>query len=409
MKLLFSVDHRFEIGADGAVYTLGGKYPYRLWQEYLEAFDEVVVVCRGGPMTSPIERLSLSSGSRVRHVPVGGRRGVKRLSELANLQKTLAPLVLASDAVVARLPGELGSAACDLARRNERPYLAEVVASAWDALWGHGSLAAKAYAPILEHRTAKVVARAPLARYVTEAFLQKAYPTAGRTFVASNVALAPIDSGVAVDRDARIRSTPSPLVFGTIGSLVSRMKGVHTALEALAAQRNSLPPFLYHVLGEGDPAPYRALAERLGLSSQVRFDGVLPAGPAVMAWLDGVDIYLQPSFQEGLPRALIEALSRGCLAAASTAGGTPELLPPARLHRPGDVTQLGRLILDVATQSLEDSLSESRENMRTAQRYDGAHLAMKRRESVAALANLVSNRGRNASANVDAPSALKEL
>ena len=40
-----------------------------------------------------------------------------------------------------------------------------------------------------------------------------------------------------------------------------------------------------------------------------------------------MDIYIQPSLTEGLPRALIEAMSRGLPCLASRAGGIPELLP----------------------------------------------------------------------------------
>ena len=41
---------------------------------------------------------------------------------------------------------------------------------------------------------------------------------------------------------------------------------------------------------------------------------------------DKIDIYIQPSDQEGLPRSLIEAMSRACPAVGSTTAGIPELL-----------------------------------------------------------------------------------
>jgi len=62
-------------------------------------------------------------------------------------------------------------------------------------------------------------------------------------------------------------------------------------------------------------------------------------------WLDDVDLYLQPSLQEGLPRALIEAMSRGCPAIGSTTGGIPELLDGSALHAAGDYRSLARLVV----------------------------------------------------------------
>ena len=42
--------------------------------------------------------------------------------------------------------------------------------------------------------------------------------------------------------------------------------------------------------------------------------------------LDECDIYLQPSLQEGLPRSVIEAMSRGCACIGAATAGIPELL-----------------------------------------------------------------------------------
>jgi glycosyltransferase involved in cell wall biosynthesis len=64
----------------------------------------------------------------------------------------------------------------------------------------------------------------------------------------------------------------------------------------------------------------------------------------VRDWLDRIDIYLQPSRQEGLPRALIEAMARACPALGSTAGGIPELLAPSCLHDVGDASHLAEQI-----------------------------------------------------------------
>ena len=60
--------------------------------------------------------------------------------------------------------------------------------------------------------------------------------------------------------------------------------------------------------------------------------------------MDQVDIYIQPSLTEGLPRGLLEAMSRGCPAIASRVGGIPELLGNSCLHRPGDAEGLARLL-----------------------------------------------------------------
>ena len=46
----------------------------------------------------------------------------------------------------------------------------------------------------------------------------------------------------------------------------------------------------------------------------------------VFEWLETIDLYVQPSLTEGLPRALIEAMSRGVPALGSRVAGIPELI-----------------------------------------------------------------------------------
>ena len=56
--------------------------------------------------------------------------------------------------------------------------------------------------------------------------------------------------------------------------------------------------------------------------------------------LDEIDIYIQPSLQEGLPRSVIEAMSRGCPAIGAKTAGIPELVSAecvVRRKSPGDI------------------------------------------------------------------------
>lgn len=70
--------------------------------------------------------------------------------------------------------------------------------------------------------------------------------------------------------------------------------------------------------------------------------------------MDLIDVYIQPSFQEGLPRATIEAMSRGCIVASSNAGGLDELTLPNFIHTPGDSTKLSSDILEIINSNVEE-------------------------------------------------------
>ena len=67
--------------------------------------------------------------------------------------------------------------------------------------------------------------------------------------------------------------------------------------------------------------------------------------------LDECDIYIQPSFLEGLPRSVVEAMSRGCPCIGTNTGGIPELLPRECLVKKKSATDIVNTIVDMCNKS----------------------------------------------------------
>ncbi|MDU2063452.1 MAG: glycosyltransferase [Sporomusaceae bacterium] len=338
MKVLFTHDHKFYKDEKGLYYS-DGQYPYRLWRRYLEVFDEIVVAARVRSLGKTEERqyLDLSSGPKVRFVEIPSVSSpLAWLGARQEAVKRLSDALVQCDGLIARI-GEISRLAAPLARKQKKPWLAEVVYCPFDALWNHGSWQGKLYAPYAYWATRRMVEKAPYALYVTKEFLQRRYPSYGETVSCSDVQLADEAPYVLERRLLRLSLAATPVKkIGLIGTLANHMKGVHVALQALSYLAKDRDDFLFQVLGGGDPAPWQKLAEQYGIGDRTVFCGTLPHGTAVNEWLDQIDLYIQPSFQEGLPRALLEAMGRACPALGSTAGGIPELLPPSCLHKPGD-------------------------------------------------------------------------
>ena len=351
MKTLFAHDHRF-IQVEGAVWS-ESQFDAALWSRYLGHFDSLTVVARGGnlPEGNTVAQLERSSAPSVKFELFPNLSSLRGLTlARPRAMQRMQALVASHDAVIARLPSEIGLMAISAARAVGKPWAVEVVGCPWDGLWHYGSLAGAAYAPVAWLRMRRALRLTDHAIYVTRDFLQRRYPTqAQNTAVASNVVLKNVTPTVLEARLAKIAALSShkgnqPLRLGLIGTLRTRYKGIQTLLAAIAMSRAELPPLSVHILGGGDPLPWQAEAADLGIDDLVHFDGTLPAGDPVLHWLDSIDLYLQPSLQEGLPRALIEAMSRGCPALASTTAGIPELLPREDLIRPGDTDALARLL-----------------------------------------------------------------
>jgi glycosyltransferase involved in cell wall biosynthesis len=367
MNLLWIHDQPFSVDREGTVYS-AGQCPYSLWQRYLKHFDSLVVVAHRIPLTEGQEstsKLSVSSGPKVDFIFIPRVRSARKICIGSwRSDHFLNRALSKADAVVARLPSYNGTILIKDLRALGKPYLIELVACAWDASWKHGSLIAKVAALPFAMKTRAIVAKAPFVLYVTRNFLQSRYPTMGHAAHISDVSVPAIPQHVKTIHQQR-SFRPAPKILGMVTSLKPKYKGIHVAIRALALLRKRGYSFHLKILGPGAPDQWRRFASRYAVSNAVEFCGALPAGEPVFKWLDDIDIYLHPSVVEGLPRSLVEAMSRGCPALASTAGGIPELLPSDCLHRPGDWRSLAngieRIYHDVNWRNklVENNLAEA--------------------------------------------------
>ncbi len=127
--------------------------------------------------------------------------------------------------------------------------------------------------------------------------------------------------------------------------------------------------FTLHILGPGDKDQYQKKINRLGLATHIKLDGIRQSGEPVWQWLREMDLYIQPSFQEGVPRAMIEAMAQGLPVIGSNAGGIPELISTDMIIPRGDANALADKIETVlADEKLRQNQSEK--NFKTAHEFD---------------------------------------
>ncbi|EJM6075230.1 glycosyltransferase family 4 protein [Enterococcus faecalis] len=237
------------------------------------------------------------------------------------------------DFAIIRLPSFIGTEAVKAAICLDIPYLIEVVGCPWDSLWNYG-LKGKTIAPYLTFSMKKQVKNAPFVIYVTNSFLQDRYPTKGKNTNCSNVEINDVSQSILESRLRRIRrinSNNDKLIIGTTAAVNVPYKGHQYIIESLAKlKKEGINNFEYQMVGFGDQSRLSAIIKENGVEDRVKFMGTMSHNQ-VFEWLDTIDIYAQPSRQEGLPRALIEAMSRGLPAIGARTGGIPELIVPERI------------------------------------------------------------------------------
>lgn len=225
------------------------------------------------------------------------------------------------------------------------------------------SMIKKSLIHFIHGKMKKAVYHADYAHYVTDRVLQEVYPTKGKSIGASyvNIKLDCIDEELKM-RKSKDSDSEKNVSVGLVGHL-SYYKGIDTAIKAMAL----LPKqFNLHILGGGNPDKYAQLAEKYQVSDRVHFCGKVEPGEPVREWVRNMDICIQPSRQEGLPRSVIEAMSLCVPVVGSRVDGIIELVKEGYLHEVGDEKGLAQKIL-LAEENKEELTEYS---YMVAQRYD---------------------------------------
>ncbi|MGI5913081.1 MAG: glycosyltransferase, partial [Syntrophomonadaceae bacterium] len=311
MKLLFTHGTKIKEDSNGMYYT-GGSYSQSIWNRYLSIANELNVIARTDSIIYDPEyaRRNFNYFNKEKICLIRVPDLASSLKEFFNLQrrkkknKIIEHAVLNNDCVIARLPSSNGNIAISIARKYNKPYLIELVGCPWDAYWNH-SWKGKLIAPFMRYATKKAVKNAPYVVYVTNEFLQHRYPTTGRTIGCSNVALPTLDESVLDARLHKIEQITKykPIVLGTTAAVDVRYKGQEYVIQAIAELNKQGYNFVYRLVGGGDKARLQSIAEKYRVADKVIFEGSIPH-ERVFDYLDDIDIYVQPSKTEGLPRAL---------------------------------------------------------------------------------------------------------
>lgn len=327
-------------------------HPYlsKILQGYTYLSDDITCILSNRPLNnlSQITKETYIGDYTIKLIP--RFNSVSKALKLNNL--IIKAEVEKADLVITKLPSFEGFVAIKYAKELNKKILVEMVGCPWDSLFNH-SFKGKLLAPWMTFLTKKYIKKADYVQYVSDVFLQSRYPTNSFQIGCSDVKILSVNNDL-INNKYQNFIDKEKVILGTSAAINIKYKGQAEIIKILPNLNKGNTIFEYHLAGGGDNSRLKDLAHKLGVEDKVKFLGLLDS-EGVNKYLDKVDIYIQPSKQEGLSRALVEAMSRGCFCIASRVGGNPELIEEKYLYNVNKPKSIVKIIKGLNQNSIVKS------------------------------------------------------
>lgn len=392
MKLLISSCARLFKTSNGEIYTPVA-YGYDFYKRYLNVFDEVCVMGFCDSIDeSEAEKMLKVTGKNVSVCEITYPHGEwDYIRKRSKIIKEVNKVIDKSDVVLLRVPETLCFLAMNRAIKKKIPFAIEVVS---DPL----NLYTKATCPSKYRLVYKIWYYLQLKRavhyangtsFVTQYALQEHYPP--NLSKNNHFTTFYTDTNISIPKDMQNRKLPinRRVRFIHISVLISGFaKGHKEAIECIEKLVSKGIDAELVLVGEGELAEdNRLFIENNNLRDRIKYTGKLDS-TAVMNELDKADVFLFPSYNEGLPRVVIEAMSRGLPVIATDIPGHRELLSEEVLAPVKDSDALYR----IAKKIIEDPQAyenASVRNLEKAKEYDIKLIEQKRNDFYKKLYDIV--------------------
>ena len=163
---------------------------------------------------------------------------------------------------------------------------------------------------------------------------------------------------ITIRRNRTVGSVQRVLFLGNL----SERKGVSDLLQALALPGFDTSRLEVTLAGGGDVPAYREKARALHVDTLVRFEGWVDQHEAAHL-MARADVLVLPSYDEGMPLVILEALANGVAVLCSPVGEIPSVLTDranACFVQPGDVRGISTNLQEILTNpALMESLERS--------------------------------------------------
>lgn len=346
-QLIFVTEARFLKNENDHIFC-ESSFSEKLWLRYLDVFESITVVARIKKVNVvPNGYVEISQKESIKFIEFPYYVGLKEyLLNYKNIKKFCKFLVedYSNYSFILRVPGILGYNVSQCLCKKNISFGVEVVGDPEEVfVFRNFSNPFIKFINYLSVRQLKfIVSKASCILYVTNETLQNKYmnPSAS-VFSVSDVILE--DDLISIySKKLKIKKVYNILC---VGSLAQMYKSPDIMLKALNIIKNRGKINLNLVwLGGGKyEDEIISLSRQLGVHKNSIFLGNVESAK-VFEYMENSDLFVLPSRTEGLPRVVLEAMSKALPVVATKVGGIPELLEESVLVPKEDEYSLALMI-----------------------------------------------------------------
>jgi glycosyltransferase involved in cell wall biosynthesis len=168
--------------------------------------------------------------------------------------------------------------------------------------------------------------------------------------ISNSLSVLPIMSDEVTNGNGTAHSPNGHVNFG-FAARMEELKGPMILMEAFAATHGLVPNIRLKIAGDGSQRErVTALARTLNVSNHYDYTGVYTQPNERTTFMHDLDVFVMPSFTEGTPNSIIEAMANGKPIIASAVGGIPDMIDSHSgiLVPPGDASALAKAMIFLA-------------------------------------------------------------